>query len=177
MSLKLPEKACIEDLQALFGRSFDFTGWRFDDEDSDGDVGLTELDLEIVDLIDPERGRDRVSGKDVVISLDYHRSSVILGARSFLPLMNHRDEIPFQWQETEAEEEIIWIRFYGNVLMRDGQQHVGAVLAMFYYLGQWIPDIHDLGDDVDGSEKAAVIMKWRLAESSADDREDDSQSV
>lgn len=152
MSLKIRRNITIEDMQDFFGRTFDFTGWSFDSNDCR--ISFEMKNFDDVDILDPARPRAPISGEGVLIDM-YDRSGIImLGPEEFLALMENKNSIPRSWANDE-EGEIVYIRFYRRVLVApDSGRYVPAI---FWYAGQFIPDIHDLNDLIDGTEKAAVI--------------------
>lgn len=155
--MKLKKNVTIEDLARFFGETFDFSDWYLADPDP---KELSEIDPQIIDLISPERGLNPASGEDAFIGLEYHKSCILLGPEAFLAFMEKKELIPDSWKPNN-EEQIVYIRFYGRRLVNDilGED---AVLAVFFYLGQWLTDIQSMGDAVDGSELGAVVMNWRL---------------
>lgn len=152
MNLKIRRNVTIEDFAEFFGKTFDFTGWKFEGDDLEK---FTEINIiEDIELFNPTRARAETTGAEVLFDLDNHFNGILLGPEEFLALMENRESIPVFWKYEDGGE-IIYIRFYRRTLISpSGKQFVPTI---FFYAEQFLPDIQCLDDIVDGTEKAAVI--------------------
>lgn len=167
MSLKIKRKVTIEDFAEFFGKTFDFTGWKFEEMDLEKFTKIENVDD--IELLNPARGRGETTGSDALFDLDNRVAVILLGPEEFLAFMEDRESIPISWEDTDGGE-IIYVRFYRRVLTSpSGKRFVPTI---FFYAGQFLPDIQCLDDIVDGTEKAAVIGDDDV-DTSEDDGEDD----
>jgi len=153
--MEVTRNVAIVNMQAFFGSTFNFDGWQFEEADLEKFVEIEDADQ--IELINPARSRGKTTGEDVLRDLDGRLGVVLLGPEEFLAFMNDRDSIPKRWNNRDGddEDEIVYIRFYRRILVSpDGERFVPAI---FWYAGQFLPDIHNLDDVVDGTEKAAAI--------------------
>lgn len=168
MVLRINRNITIEDLKKHFGDSLDLVGWELEEIGRNSPF-IEDLDLDIVDLVDPNRGKGKTSGEDAMIVLESTQAAIMLGPEEFLTIMANRSSIPREWRGYEEdEEEEFYIRFYGRLLVKHMPGYdIQAVLTIFWYpnLEQFGSDLQSLADPLDGSEKAAVVYKWRLEES------------
>lgn len=164
--MKIERDVTIKALIEFFGPHFDLTGWGIQRIDQKDIVIDDSLLTNRATTLNPARGRGRTDGYDVESDLGSRSDVILLGAGEFLYFFGHKDLIPGDWKgsgsSSEEDQEFEYVRFYNDRLISPKGHYF--VLAIFYHpdAEQFEWDVQSLGDEVDGSEKAAVIFKHHL---------------